>query len=200
METMRVMSLDQKSRFLMLGPCSSGGTAFDWTGRENKNSQISILKNLSVTDYRRAEILLESVYIQRICVSEDLQDLSDILCCTDHDSCWKCIRRWSWGRLLRNPSPPDLPLGGSVVPGPEHNRFKLFYLIPSKIYEIQRLCQQASFLQTYKMAQLTPLYGTKTPHSHTQWCSEERSFSLDRLMLRIYLRLHSRKYWKFVLH
>ena len=28
MDTMRVMSLDQKSRFLMLGPCSSGGTGF----------------------------------------------------------------------------------------------------------------------------------------------------------------------------
>lgn len=26
METISVMSLDQKSRFLMLGPCSSGGT------------------------------------------------------------------------------------------------------------------------------------------------------------------------------
>lgn len=47
METMRVMSLDQKSRFLMLGPCSSGGTAFDWTGREKKASQSSTFKNLS---------------------------------------------------------------------------------------------------------------------------------------------------------
>lgn len=48
METMRVMSLDQKSRFLMLGPCSSGGTAFDWTEREKKCLQIRILKNMSV--------------------------------------------------------------------------------------------------------------------------------------------------------
>ena len=32
METMRVMSLDQKSRFLMLGPCSSGATALAWDG------------------------------------------------------------------------------------------------------------------------------------------------------------------------
>lgn len=51
METMRVMSLDQKSRFLMLGPCSSGGTAFDWTHRENKGSHTT------------EELLLESVYI-----------------------------------------------------------------------------------------------------------------------------------------
>src|SRR4029434_3245707 len=27
MDTIRVMNLDQKSRFLMLGPCSSGGTS-----------------------------------------------------------------------------------------------------------------------------------------------------------------------------
>lgn len=29
-DTMSVMSLDQKSRFLILGPCSSGGTVLDW--------------------------------------------------------------------------------------------------------------------------------------------------------------------------
>lgn len=36
METMRVMSLDQKSRFLMLGPCSSGGTALLWKGKREE--------------------------------------------------------------------------------------------------------------------------------------------------------------------
>lgn len=39
-----MMSLDQKSRFLMLGPCSSGGTALLLTGREKKSSQISTSK------------------------------------------------------------------------------------------------------------------------------------------------------------
>lgn len=39
-----MISLDQKSRFLTLGPCSSGGTALLWTGREKKSSQISISK------------------------------------------------------------------------------------------------------------------------------------------------------------
>lgn len=58
-----MMSLDQKSRFLMLGPCSSGGTAFDWTGRENKNSQISTLKNLSV-------IRTQTTEEQRYCWSQ----------------------------------------------------------------------------------------------------------------------------------
>lgn len=125
METMRVMSLDQKSRFLMLGPCSSGGTAFDWKRRENKGSQMSPFQNLSAA---RTQSSGEQGYCWTQCMClRDLQDLSGILCCTDHDSCWKCTRRWSWGRLLRNPSPPDSPLGGSAVPGPEHKRFKIFY-------------------------------------------------------------------------
>lgn len=41
MDTIRVMSLDQKSRFLMLGPCSSGGNSpfFAWKEQETQGVQ-----------------------------------------------------------------------------------------------------------------------------------------------------------------
>lgn len=136
-----------------------------------------------------------SVYLKHLGLRH-LQDLSDTLCCTDRDSCWKCIRRWSWDRLLRNPSPPDLPSGGSVAPGPENERYKICYLIPSKIYKNYRECQQASFSQTHKKAQMTPQIHL------TLKCQVQRcwSFSLDRLIPRIRLRLHSRKYQNVVSH
>lgn len=46
------------------------------------------------------------------------QDLSGTPDCTAHDSCWKCTRRWSWGKLLHSPSPPGWLGVDFAAPGP----------------------------------------------------------------------------------
>lgn len=146
METMRVMSLDQKSRFLMLGPCSSGGTAFDWRQKDIMDSQFCSCIQQDVLCSESTEVALKSrnslnvnTHIKYFCFTHthtDLQGLSDIPCCRGHGSCWKCTRRWSWDRPLRSPSPPGSPSGGSAAPGPEHKCSKTFSWITSKSCQI----------------------------------------------------------------
>lgn len=129
METMRVMSLDQKSRFLMLGPCSSGGTAFDWrqkdimdwllTEQEVLCSESTEAALKTRTDETSCHHLQTHVSSTLLC-SIDLQGLSDIPCCTGRGSCWRYTHRWSLDRLWHSPSPPGLPWVDSAAPGPKH--------------------------------------------------------------------------------
>lgn len=113
---MRVMSLDQKSRFLMLGPCSSGGTAFDWSQKEIMDWLLTEQEVLCSCPCHHLQTHVSRPLLCNI----DLQGLSDIPCCTGHGSCWKYTHRWSLDRLLRSPSPPGLPWVDSAVPGPKH--------------------------------------------------------------------------------
>lgn len=46
------------------------------------------------------------------------QDLSGTPDYTAHDSCWKCTRRWSWGKLLHSPSLPGWLGVDSAALGP----------------------------------------------------------------------------------
>lgn len=71
--------------------------------------------------------------------------LSDIPCCRDRGSCWKCTRRWSSDRLLHSPSPPDWPWGDSAAPGPEHKQKTTCSL---RMWGLSRRLSQHEFNQT----------------------------------------------------